>query len=158
VSSRVLVAVRVEVPPERAFDAFVGEIGTWWRPNGLFRTGPRQPGTLAFEGGAEGELVEIAADGSRYPIGRIRHWQRPERLVFSWHQPDFPDDLDTEVEVRFEASPGGTRVTVEHRGFARVPADSAARHGFPDSALLERLAEWWQALLERYAVLVSKNS
>lgn len=150
-SSRVLVAVRVSVPPPRAFSAFVDEIGSWWQPNGLFRTGPAAPGTLVFDGGAGGELVEIAADGTRYRIGRVRHWQPPERLVFSWHQPDFPADLETEVEVRFEPVGDGTRVTVEHRGFTKVPADSAARHGFPDAALQMRLAEWWRALLGNLA-------
>jgi hypothetical protein len=40
---------------------------------------------------------------------------------------------------------------VEHRGFHAVPADSAARHGFPDAALQMRLAEWWQRLLGRLA-------
>ena len=42
---------------------------------------------------------------------------------------------------------GETRVSIEHRGFTRVPAESAARHGFPDQALQMRLAEWWRAQL-----------
>jgi hypothetical protein len=50
------------------------------------------------------------------------------------------------VEVRFEAVGEETRVSVEHRGFDQVPA-GAARHGFPDQALLMRLAEWWQVHL-----------
>ena len=45
-SSRVLVALRVNVPPELAFDAFVNHIGAWWQPNGLFRTSPHRPGVL----------------------------------------------------------------------------------------------------------------
>ena len=151
-SSRVFVAIRVGVPPERAFEVFVGDIGAWWRPDGLFRTAPGRPGRLAFEGGENGALVERPADGEPYRIGRVLTWQPPRRLVFSWHQPDFPDDLDTEVEVNFEAvGDASTRVSVEHRGFTRVPADSAARHGFPDAALQMRLAEWWQALLGRMA-------
>jgi hypothetical protein len=34
---------------------------------------------------------------------------------------------------------------VEHRGFDQAPAESAARHGFPDEVLLLRLAEFWRA-------------
>ena len=37
-SSRVLVSLRVKAPPERAFNAFVSEIGAWWRPSALFLT------------------------------------------------------------------------------------------------------------------------
>jgi uncharacterized protein YndB with AHSA1/START domain len=148
----VLVALRVDVPAQRAFDVFVNDIGVWWQPNGLFRTSPGAPGTLAFEGGDGGVLVETSPDGESYHIGRVLEWKPPQRLVFSWQQPDFPDDLVTEVEVRFDAvEEGVTRVSVEHRGFTGVPAGSAARHGFPDAALQMRLAEWWRALLGNLA-------
>lgn len=149
-TSKVYVALRVKASPERAFDAFVGEIGAWWRPNGLFQTTPRAPGLLAFEPGEGGRLTETLANGKVFEIGRIRTWEPPLRLVFSWRQANFPPDLETEVEVRFEAVGAETRVSVEHRGFDRVPADSVARHGFPDQALLMRLAEWWRTLLTSY--------
>lgn len=147
-TSKVLVALRIKAEPQRTFDAFVGEIGAWWRPSGLFQTTPRAPGRLAFEPGEGGRLTETLADGKVFEIGAIRVWEPPKRLVFSWRQASFPPDLQTEVEVRFEAAGGETRVTVEHRGFDRVPAGSAARHGFPDQALLMRLAEWWRAHLK----------
>ncbi|MDZ4373108.1 MAG: SRPBCC family protein [Phenylobacterium sp.] len=149
-TSKVYVALRVKAPPERAFRVFVEEIGAWWRPNGLFQTTPRAPGVLAFEPGEGGRLTETLASGKVFEIGRILTWHPPERLVFSWRQANFPPDLHTEVEVRFEAVGEETRVSVEHRGFHRVPGDSAARHGFPDSALLARLGEWWQGLLASY--------
>ena len=75
-----------------------------------------------------------------FEIGKVLAWEPPGRLVFSWRQASFPPDLHTEVEVRFEAVGEETRVSVEHRGFHQVPAESAARHGFPDQALLARLA------------------
>lgn len=149
-TSKVYVALRVKAPPERAFAAFVGEIGAWWRPNGLFQTTPRAPGVLAFEPGEGGRLTETLASGKVFEIGRITAWEPPARLVFSWLQANFPPDLQTEVEVRFEPVGEETRVSVEHRGFDRVPAGSAARHGFPDQALLMRLAEWWRMLLTSY--------
>ncbi len=149
-TSKVYVALRVKAPPERAFAAFVGEIGAWWRPNGLFQTTPRAPGVLAFEPGEGGRLTETLASGKVFEIGRITAWEPPARLVFSWRQANFPPDLHTEVEVRFEPVGEETRVSVEHRGFDRVPAGSAARHGFPDQALLMRLAEWWRMLLTSY--------
>jgi uncharacterized protein YndB with AHSA1/START domain len=150
-TSRVFVALRVKAAPDRAFAVFTGEIGAWWRPNGLFQTTPRDPGRLAFEPGEGGRLVETLANGKVFEIGRVLVWDPPERLVFSWRQANFPPDLLTEVEVRFEAVGEETRVSVEHRGFDRVPADSAARHGFPDAALLARLGDWWRVLLASLA-------
>lgn len=146
-TSKVYVALRVKATRERAFDAFVREIGAWWKPNGLFQTTPRAPGVLAFEAGEGGRLTETLASGKVFEIGRITVWEPPARLVFTWRQANFPPDLQTEVEVRFETVGEETRVSVEHRGFDQVPADSVARHGFPDQALLMRLAEWWQVLL-----------
>lgn len=146
-TSRVLVALRVRAAPDRAFAVFVGEIGAWWRPNPLFQTTPRPPGRLAFEPEEGGRLTETLENGKVFEIGRITAWEPPRRLAFTWRQESFPPDLKTEVEVTFEPAGEGTRVSVEHRGFDKVPADSAARHGFPDQALLMRLAEWWRSLL-----------
>lgn len=148
-TSKVYVALRVKVSPERAFAAFVEEIGAWWRPNGLFQTTPRAPGVLAFEPGEGGRLTETLANGKVFEIGQICIWEPPRRLVFSWRQANFPPNLHTEVEVGFEAVGEETRVSVEHRGFDQVP-EGAARHGFPDEALLMRLAEWWRTLLTSY--------
>jgi uncharacterized protein YndB with AHSA1/START domain len=148
-TSKVYVALRVKAPPERAFQAFVDEIGAWWRPSPLFQTTPR-PGRLSFElakdgGGEGGRLIETREGGKVFEIGRIRVWEPPRRLVFSWRQANFPLDLHTEVEVAFEAVGEETRVSVEHRGFDRVPQESAARHRFPDPVLLMRLADFWRA-------------
>jgi uncharacterized protein YndB with AHSA1/START domain len=143
-TSKVYVALRVKATPERAFQAFVEEIGAWWRPSTLFQTTPR-PGVLSFEPGEGGRLIETREGGKVFEIGAIRVWEPPLRLVFSWRQANFPLDLHTEVEVGFEAVGDETRVSVEHRGFDQVPAESAARHGFPDEVLLLRLAEFWRA-------------
>jgi uncharacterized protein YndB with AHSA1/START domain len=143
-TSKVYVALRVKTPPARAFAVFVDEIGDWWRPSALFETTPR-PGRLSFEPGPDGRLIETRAGGKVFEIGRILAWEPPRRLVFGWRQANFPPELTTEVEIRFEAVGEETRVSVEHRGFDRVPEGSAARHRFPDQALLARLAEFWQA-------------
>ena len=141
-TSKVFVALRVKTSPDLAFGIFVEEIGAWWRPSPLFQTTPR-PGRLSFEPGEGGRLIETRQGGKVFEIGRIRVWDPPRRLVFSWRQASFPPDLHTEVEVTFEAVGGETRVSVEHRGFDQVPA-GAARHGFPDDVLLMRLAEFWR--------------
>jgi uncharacterized protein YndB with AHSA1/START domain len=146
-TSKVYVALRVKVSPERAFQAFVDEIGAWWRPGLLIQTTPR-PGVLSFErpdaAGEGGRLIETRAGGKAFEIGRILAWDPPRRLMFSWRQANFPPDLHTEVEVAFQAVGEETRVSIEHRGFDQVPA-GAARHGFSDQVLLMRLADFWRA-------------
>jgi uncharacterized protein YndB with AHSA1/START domain len=142
------VALRVRASPERAFAAFTGDIGLWWRPNPMFRFSPGGPGVLSFEAEEGGRLVQTLKSGKVFEIGRIRCWDPPHRLVFGWRQATFAPDQDTEVEVSFEPVGDETRVTVEHRGWDSVPAAHAARHGFPNAVFLQRHGEWWRALLE----------
>lgn len=147
-SSRVVVALRIKASPERVFEAFTTEIAIWWRPNGLFAFTPRSPGVMAFETGEGGRrLVERLASGKVFEVGQVRVWRPGERLVVGWRQATFAPEVDTEVEVRFEAVEDGTRVTVEHRGWDSVPAPHVARHGFPDGLFLRRHGEWWRDLL-----------
>lgn len=154
-TSKVYVALRVRAAPERAFQVFVEEIGAWWRANPLFQTTPRAPGTLAFEPGEGGRLTETLTNGKVFEIGRITAWEPPHRLQFTWRQANFPPNLRTEVEVRFEAVGEETRVSVEHRGYHQVPAESAARHRFPDAVLLARLGDYWRAQLASLKAAVS---
>ncbi len=153
--SRVLVALRVPVAAERAFSAFTDQIGQWWKPNGLFQFSEDRTGTLAFEPGPGGRLVETYDDGSTFVVGHIRTWEPPHRLVLSWREANFAPDQETELHVRFDdvddagdADPvPQTRVTVEHYGWDRLPPEHAARHGFPLATFQLRFAEWWQDLL-----------
>lgn len=156
-TSSVIVALRVAATPERAFDAFVREIGAWWRPNVLFQTTPRAPGALSFEEGEGGRLIETLDNGKVFEIGRITAWDPPHRLVFTWRQAAFPLDLVTEVEVTFEPVGEETRVSVDHRGFDRVPGPSAARHGMPDAVLLKYLAGYWRGHLDAYREGLAKK-
>ena len=149
-SSRVQVSVRVSAAPHRAFDVFTRDIALWWRPNSLFQFTPRGAGTLSFEGGVNGRLIETQTDGSVFEVGRVTVWEPGVRLAFGWTQASFSADQQTHVEVRFEAVGDETRVTVEHRGWDTVPQDHVARHHFPDGIFLRRHGEWWQVLLGSY--------
>jgi uncharacterized protein YndB with AHSA1/START domain len=150
VSSKVLVSLRVAADARRAFDVFVGEIGSWWRPNALFHFTPRSPGQLAFEPGLGGAFTETLANGKVFEIGRITAWEPGARLAFTWRQANFGPAQSTEVDVRFEPLGAQTRVTVEHSGWETVPQSHVARHTMPDAVFLRRHGEWWQDLLRSY--------
>lgn len=149
-TSRILVAMRVPGPPERAFRIFTEEIGLWWRDNPLFRFTPRSPGTVAFEppaDGTPGRFVERLPSGKVFVIGDVTAWDVGRRIAFGWRQASFGPDQRTEVEIRFEPVGDETRVTVEHRGWDSVPQPHAAKHGMPAMLFNQRHAEWWRMLL-----------
>lgn len=146
--SRVLVSVRVPCEPAEAFERFTAEIGQWWRPNRLFAFSPGRSGVLAFEPGVGGRLTETYEDGSLFEIGVVVLWEPPRRLAVTWRQASFGPEQWTELHVGFEpAGTGETRVSVEHYGWDSLPAEHAARHGFPLPAFQLRFAEWWRALI-----------
>jgi uncharacterized protein YndB with AHSA1/START domain len=151
VSSGIVVALRVAATPARAFAAFTGEIGTWWRPNEMFAFTPRGAGTLAFNGGLGGRLIESLPTGEVFEIGEITAWEPGVRVAFNWRQASFTAEQLTTVEVRFEPVGAETRVTVEHHGWDTVPQEHAARHTFANAFFLRRHAEWWQSLLASFA-------
>jgi uncharacterized protein YndB with AHSA1/START domain len=148
--SRVLVAMRVRVTPERAFVAFTEEIAAWWRPSGLFQFTPKDTGALRFEPGVGGRFLIGQSDGAEFEIGRIQRWEPPSELVFSWRQHSFTAEQSTTVSVRFEPVGEETRVTVEHTGWDGIPQKHAARHGFALNVFQLRHAEWWQRLLAAF--------
>jgi uncharacterized protein YndB with AHSA1/START domain len=153
------VALRVPADATVAFRAFTEEIGSWWRPSALFPFSGGRSGTLGFEGGAGGRLVERYDDGTLVEVGRIRLWDPPRRLALSWRQAGFEADQSTDVEIRFDDVGGEerpeTRVTVEHRGWDGIPQESVARHGMELPVVQLRVAEWWQAQLRAVAGVVA---
>jgi len=146
---RVRVSTWVAAPPRRAFELFTADIGRWWRPGPRFRFSGDRDGTLRFEIGPGGRrLVQAFDDGAPpFVVGEVRTWEPGARLVLSWRLGNFAPNEVTEVEVRFEASAKGTRVSLEHRGFVALPPAHPVRHGREARAFLERVARWWGELL-----------
>ena len=160
-ASRVLVALRVPAAPERAFSAFTEQIGAVVAAERAVPVHRGTHRTLAFEPGPDGRLVETYADGESFVVGHVRVWDPPRRLVVTWRQASFADDQETELHVRFDdvdGDRGQTRVTVEHFGWDTIPAEHAARHGFPLATFQLRFAEWWRTLLEALAEETAQRS
>ena len=92
------------------------------------RAGER--GIVCIEPGVGGRLFEsFETDaGERVvPMGQVRVWEPPQRLVFEWRAINFAPHEHTEVEVRFEPTSRGTLVTVVHRGWSALRADHPVR-------------------------------
>jgi hypothetical protein len=132
----VRVSVSVGVEPLRAFTAFTDEIDSWYVKDRHTLADPARAAAIRFEPGTGGRLIEVydAATGEGREIGRVTAWQPGRRLAFT-------DQLGTEVEVSFEATASGTRVTLEHRGLERLRPDLAAKHARYG---WRRLLPWYQ--------------
>lgn len=115
-------SILIRAEPERVFRAYAEEIDRWWPRQGTYRYSfappDRTPSQIRFEGGLGGRFYETFDDGSEYVIGEILVWEPPSRLCYSWRDPRW--SISTEVEVRFEAIDGKTRVTVLHDGFDQI--------------------------------------
>lgn len=129
--------VRVEVPIETAFETFTRGIGSWWpvATHSVFKERVRQ---LVLEERAGGRVYERSEGGEQADWADVLVWEPPARLVLRWRVN--PRRGPTEVEVRFAAEEGGTRVELEHRGWERI-GDQAGRADYEPG---------WDAVLGRY--------
>jgi uncharacterized protein YndB with AHSA1/START domain len=97
---------------------------------------------LDCEPGPGGRLLKTIGDQA-FEVGRVQAWEPPARFVFECREPGDEDGPATEVEVRFAGVAGGTRVTLEHRGFERLPPAHPARGGLAREALLRLWGRCW---------------
>ena len=103
----VCASIEIALAPVVAFDVLIEELAT-----ALARGG------MSFEAGTNGRVVQ-----GELEVGRVVSWKPGERVVLQWHQADWKTEELTEVEVRLEPVDGGTRVTLEHRGWGGLIGD-----------------------------------
>jgi uncharacterized protein YndB with AHSA1/START domain len=83
-------------------------------------------------------------DGERvFEVGRVREWDPPRRIAFSWRNANFAPHESTDVVVEFAPSGAGTLVTVTHTGWAALRADHPARHRLEAAAFSRMIGLWW---------------
>ena len=144
----VIRSVHVAATPARAFEVFSTGIGRWWIATHSILASKSPQASVTIEPRVGGRWYERGEDGSQCDWGRVLAWEPPRRLLLAWQldaQWDFDPALVTEVEVRFDAEPGGgTKVTLEHRCLERYGAGAeTARSGLASEG-------GWSGLLERY--------
>jgi uncharacterized protein YndB with AHSA1/START domain len=145
VGDKARVTTFVAAAPARAFAVFTEETDLWWRRGMKYRFGHARRGTLSFEPGPGGRLFEAYSDapGDVFEVGKVLVWEPGARLVFEWRLTNFAPGERTEVEILFEATDDGTRVTLEHRGWSALPQDHPARHGQSVVEHVARVGRWW---------------
>jgi activator of Hsp90 ATPase-like protein len=125
----VTATVEVALDPEAAFAIFTEEIDRWWRPGPINWYDAGRAVGIRFEPGVGGRWLEVYDDsvGDVLEIGRITVWEPGVRLVLLYRDGGYEND-GTEVGVRFEPVDGGTRVTLEHRGWGALAEDVATKN------------------------------
>jgi uncharacterized protein YndB with AHSA1/START domain len=121
-------SVSVRWPPDRAFAIFTREIGRWWPVKRGFSFDRERAHEIFLDDRVGGRFYERFNDGSESEIGRVIRCEPPHLIVFGFRGPDW--EVSTEVEVRFAAEAGGTRVELEHRGFETTPKMRERGKGF----------------------------
>ena len=105
------VTIEVDIDPGSAFRIFVEEIDSWWKRGPRNFYDHKRAVAMRFEPGVGGRYLEIydEAKGEVLEIGCIAVWEPGRRLLWRMSLDD------TEVDVRFEPIPNGTRVSLEQR-------------------------------------------
>jgi uncharacterized protein YndB with AHSA1/START domain len=143
---RARVSVSVAVPPSHAFQIFTADIDRWWRHGMKFRQSASRSSLLRIEPKVGGRLFEsFEAEGTQHivEVGRVRVWEPPRQLTFTWRNANFAPHEHTEVEIQFEPTASGTLVTVTHSGLAALRADHPARHGLQGADFCRMIGLWW---------------
>ena len=139
-------SVVVDASPPQAFAVFTSGIDRWWpKSHGIGATPITQSVIEPFVGG---RWYTHHKDGSDVVLGHVRVWEPAQRLVVSWEvsaewKPDPRPAFTSEVEVRFTAEAGGTRVELEHRNFERLGAAAGEK-------MRKDVDGGWPAILDLY--------
>jgi uncharacterized protein YndB with AHSA1/START domain len=135
-------SILVARPPEVSFKVFCEDMHKWW-PAGFSGEGSK----VFLECRVGGRYYERRGDGSEYEIGRVTAYQPSSVVAFTWRAPSW--DVITQVEIRFSAEAGGTRIELEHSGWEQSDKTREARTNY-DSG--------WGRILGHYQDALAKTA
>jgi uncharacterized protein YndB with AHSA1/START domain len=120
-------SVRLACSPERAFELCTARTIEWW-PVATHSIAGARVVDVTWEGRIGGRVSEVREDGTTHAWATVLVWDPPRSLVIAWHV-NPACQAATEVEVRFVPDGDGTRVELEHRGWARLGGEAADARG-----------------------------
>jgi uncharacterized protein YndB with AHSA1/START domain len=105
---------------------------------------------VIFEEHVGGRIFERTPSGVEHEWGRMKIWEPPLRLAYTWHLRSSPHEA-TDVEVRFvDAGNDRTRVEIEHSGWERLGAQADLRRQGNRSG--------WIAVFSHFAEAIEKGA
>jgi uncharacterized protein YndB with AHSA1/START domain len=113
----------VACPPEQAFDLWTTKTSMWWPTS--HTVSARSDVEIVIEPSVGGRIYERTPDGEEHDWGKVTVWEPPSRISYLWHLRQDRSDA-TEVQITFTpATPTGTRMSIEHRGWELLGARGA---------------------------------
>lgn len=112
----VIKSILVPCTPEKAFDVFVRNTGTWWplESHSISSGKGETAVNVLIECKVGGDIYEISDTGERYNWGKVTVFAPAKKFAMTWHLSN-PPSLGTLVMVTFSAhSNGGTEVVLQH--------------------------------------------
>jgi uncharacterized protein YndB with AHSA1/START domain len=161
IGDRANISVAVAVPPSLAFELFTAEIDRWWRRGLKFRHSASRSALLCIEPAVGGRLFEsFDREGTLHvlEVGRVKVWEPPHRLSFTWRNENFAANESTAVDIEFAPSGSGTLVTVTHSGLSALRADHPARHGLQGAEFSRMIGLWWGEQMSSLRALCAGRS
>ncbi len=129
--------------PADAFDLFVNRMSEWW-PLNTHAVSTDDAEDIRIDGRVGGVINEVTRDGVEYVWGVIAAYDPGQRIQFTWH-PGTPEDAATQVDVRFDATETGTRVTLVHTGWEARGDDA--------QTIRDNYESGWDHVLAPFAVM-----
>lgn len=134
----IVAEITVPVTPTEAFVGFTAQMGEWWDP--MLSPDPPTFSSIAID--PNGPVETVHDDDQRYTWGRVLSWDPLGHLEMEfWLGHDQAEP--TRLDVHFSEEGTGTRVRLEHGGWAEGSEQVRAKYTH------------WDDLLERYAAFVS---
>jgi uncharacterized protein YndB with AHSA1/START domain len=114
------ISVSIAVPPALAFELFTAQIDRWWRRGPKFRS-RAGAGFIHIEPHVGGRLFESVdgADGAVFEVGRVRIWDPPRHLAFTWRAANFAEHEESEGRGRIHGR-RQARWSLSHTAAGRV--------------------------------------
>lgn len=117
-------SIKVDAPPDVAFEVFTAGIATWW-PLKTHSVNQSKTAAVTMEARLRGRLYETDDSGNEQEWGVLTAWEPPTRVAFTWH-PGYDDATQhTDVAVTFTPDGSGTRVTLVHTNWERLGGRAA---------------------------------
>ncbi len=110
--------VEVSCTAEHAFDVFVEKTTDWWPKDkhSVSAGKGKEARDVFIEPRLGGAIYEVTPDGDRLEWGEVKRFEPGVALALTWN-PGGGAAADTLVEVDFEMTPNGCRVTLTHSGW-----------------------------------------
>jgi hypothetical protein len=115
----------VACAPDRAFELWTAHTSMWWPKS--HTVSARADLEVVIEPCVGGRIYERTADGEEHDWGQVTGWNPPSSISYIWHLRQDRADA-SEVEITFAADEsGGSRVSIEHRGWNALGARGAGQ-------------------------------